>query len=219
MFGRVGAVSRHGLASVCSRPALRLGLVLMVSVFISACASGPPTRTDNVCSIFQQKYGWHGAAVKAEKKWDVPKHITLAIMAQESAFRPKARPPRRDYFGFIPGPRPSSAYGYAQAIKGTWKGYIENTGEYWREPDDFVDALDFINWYVTNVVQTNNVKVTDTYNIYLNYHEGLAGYRRASYEKKPWLKKVAQNVDQRAQQYAKQYDECKKDFRKRWLFF
>lgn len=198
---------------------LRSSLVLLLAVLLSACASGPPTRTDNVCSIFHQKYGWHRAALKAEKKWDVPKHITLAIMAQESSFRPKARPPRKYYFGFIPGPRPSSAYGYAQAIKGTWKGYIEDTGEYWREPDDFVDALDFINWYVTDAVETNKLKVTDTYSIYLNYHEGLAGFRRASYEKKPWLKKVAQNVDRRAQQYAKQYDGCKKEFRKRWLFF
>ena len=194
-------------------------LVVLACLFISACASGPPTRPDNLCSIFSQKYGWHGASVKAEKKWDVPKHVSLAIMAQESAFRSKARPPRKYYLGFIPGPRQSSAYGYAQAIRGTWKGYLAETGEYWREPDDFVDALDFINWYVTSVAETNNLKVTDTYNIYLNYHEGPAGYRRGSYESKPWLKEVAKKVDRRAQQYARQYEGCKKDFRKRWFFF
>ncbi len=193
-------------------------LLLAVQVLV-ACASGPPTRPDNVCSIFSQKYGWHRAALKAEKKWGVPKHVSLAIMAQESSFRSTARPPRKYYLGFIPGPRPSSAYGYAQALKGTWKEYISATGEYWREPDDFVDALDFINWYVTAASDTNKLKVTDTYNIYLNYHEGLAGFRRGTYEKKAWLKKVAQKVERRAQQYAVQYEGCKNNFGKRWLFF
>ena len=198
---------------------LKFLVLLAVLQLLAACAGGPPTRTENVCSIFSQKSGWHRAALKAEKKWGVPKHVSLAIMAQESSFRSEARPPRKYYLGVVPGPRPSTAYGYAQALNGTWKEYIAETGDYWRRRDDFVDALDFINWYVTAASETNNLRVTDTYNIYLNYHEGLAGFRRGSYQKKAWLKDVAKKVDKRAQRYAVQYESCKNNFGKRWLFF
>jgi len=195
-----------------------LSLCLLV-LLLSSCASGPPTRPDDLCSVFKQKYGWHEAALKAEKKWQIPKHVSLAIMAQESSFRPKARPPRKYYLGFIPGPRPSSAYGYAQAIKGTWKFYIRDTGEYWREPDDFVDALDFINWYVTEAMTENRVKINNTRDLYLNYHEGLAGFRRGTYKKKAWLLKVASKVDKRADRYAEQYASCRSSLGKRWYIF
>ena len=119
-------------------------ITLLLCVLISGCASGPPKKTENLCAVFSQKSGWQGAALKQQKKWGTPMFPALAIMKQESSFRSEAQPPRRYYLGFIPGPRPSSAYGYSQALKGTWKFYIKDTGEYWRKRNDFVDALDFI---------------------------------------------------------------------------
>lgn len=203
----------------CYMKLKRIACLVTLFLLLSSCASGPPTRPNDLCEVFKQKYGWHRAALKAEKKWQIPKHVSMAIMAQESSFRPKARPPRKYYLGFIPGPRPSSAYGYAQAIKGTWKIYINDTGEYWRKPDDFVDALDFINWYVTEAVNENGISVKNTRALYLNYHEGLAGYRRGTYKQKAWLGKVAGKVEQRANRYAAQYESCRSSLRKRWYFF
>ncbi len=190
---------------------------LTLLLTLSACVSGPPRKPENLCSIYQQKYGWHKASLKLQKKWKTPLHIPMAIMAQESSFVAKARPPRTRILGFIPGKRPSSAYGYAQAINGTWKNYLEATGQYWRRRDDFVDALDFIHWYTTEAIRINGIKRTDTYRLYLNYHEGLAGYRRGTYKQKKWLRGVARKVEARAKTYATQYGQCKNSLPRGWL--
>jgi len=107
-------------------------LLLVMLVLAQACATAPPRNPENICSIFKEKRGWHKTAVSAEKKWGSSMHIPMAFMYQESAFQRKARPPRRKLLGFIPWRRVSSAYGYAQAINGTWRSYIDATGEHWR---------------------------------------------------------------------------------------
>ena len=45
----------------------------------------------------------------------------------ESNFRPTARTQRKYVFGLIPSGRISSAYGYSQALDGTWKEYKKST--------------------------------------------------------------------------------------------
>ena len=45
----------------------------------------------------------------------VPASLHLSFIKQESSFERTARPPRKKVLGFIPGLRPSSAYGYSQA--------------------------------------------------------------------------------------------------------
>lgn len=195
-------------------------LVLLLTGFcllVSACSSGPPRKPDDLCSVFDQKYGWQKASLRMQEKWNIPMFVPLAIMAQESSFRPKVRPPRNKILGFIPGSRKSSAYGYAQAIKGTWAAYIKDTGEYWRQRDDFVDALDFINWYISEAVRANGINKNDTYKIYLNYHEGLHGYRKKSYAGKKWLLQVSRKVEKRAANYASQYGSCKQALRRGWF--
>jgi len=188
----------------------RLVLILITSlVLVQGCASAPPRNPDNICSIFEEKRGWHKAAKRAEAKWGSSMHIPMAFMYQESSFKRKAKPPRRKLLGFIPWRRLSSAYGYAQAINGTWRSYLDATGEYWRERHDFADATDFIHWYMLSAVKTNGVSRSDAANLYLNYHEGPAGYARGSHNKKPWLNSVADKVQSRAYRYAIQYDSCK----------
>ncbi len=135
-------------------------------------------------------------------------YTTLAIMAQESSFRSTAVPARKYYFGLIPGKRLSSAYGYSQALNGTWRTYVKATGESWRRRDSFSDSLDFINWYVTRSARENGIAKGDTYRNYLNYHEGWVGYRRGSYKKKSWLLNVARKVEARASTYASQHQQC-----------
>lgn len=194
-----------------------IALCCLSLLVLAGCASGPPKKPENICSVFDQKYGWHKASLKLQKKWDIPFYIPMAIMAQESSFRAKAKPPRTRILGFIPGPRLSSAYGYAQALDGTWRGYVKATGDYWRERDDFVDAMDFINWYLTQAVKSNGVSRKDPRNLYLNYHEGLEGFRRKSYQSKKWLVKVAQRVEDRAATYRAQYQKCKTHLDRGWF--
>lgn len=140
-------------------------------------------------------------------------HIPMAFMYQESTFRAKAKPPRRKLLGFIPWSRLSSAYGYAQAIDGTWNQYLRSTGDYWRVRHDFADATDFIHWYIQFLSKQNGVSTADAYSLYLNYHEGPAGYARKSYTKKPWLMKVATGVQIRSQTYHAQYAQCRESLK------
>lgn len=180
---------------------------------LSACVTTPPRDIDDVCSMFREKRGWHKVARKAEEKWGTSMHIPMAIMRQESSFRHKARPPRRYLLGFIPWRRPSTAYGYAQAVNGTWREYTRATGEYWRVRHDFADATDFIHWYIGEAGRRNGVLPTDAFNLYMNYHEGPAGFARGTYRSKPWLQKVATGVQLRSQRYARQYSACRESLR------
>lgn len=183
-------------------------LVIFLSLLLGACASVPPRDPGDVCSIFQEKRGWHKAALRAQEKWGTSMHIPMAFMYQESTFRAKAKPPRRKLLGIIPWRRSSSAYGYAQAINGTWNQYLKSTGDYWRVRHDFADATDFIHWYIHKVNRTNGISTADAFNLYLNYHEGPTGFARESHAAKPWLIKVATGVQTRSQTYAQQYTQC-----------
>jgi len=187
-------------------------LLVLLAVFLMGCATNPPSRPDNVCSIFKEKRKWHSVAVKAEKKWGTSMHLVMAIMNQESSFVDDIRPPRRKLLGFIPWKRPSSAYGYSQALVGTWEHYQKDTGQKWRERDDFADSTDFIHWYLQQSISRNGLSRDDAYSLYLTYHEGWAGFAQKTFQSKMWLKDVASKVDRRTKQYAMQYGGCKADF-------
>lgn len=140
-------------------------------------------------------------------------HIAMSIMNQESAFKHRARPPRRYLLGIIPWRRASSAYGYAQAIDGTWLEYVRDTGNYSRKRSNFADATDFVHWYMNEAIRRNNVAKSDAYNLYLNYHEGIGGFRSGTYKQKPWLNGVALKVQRGADNYRAQYASCKESLK------
>jgi len=78
-----------------------------------------------------------------------------------------------------------------------------------RTRTDFADATDFIHWYMGEAIRINGVSPHDGYNLYLNYHEGTAGFSRKTYQSKPWLLVAAENVQRRSQRYGNQYKQCK----------
>lgn len=198
------------------RTRTRTALVLMICL-LSACGGSGLKNPENICDIYQDKRDWYKASVKAQKKWGIPLQIPMAIIYQESAFQRRARPPRKWHLGFIPGRRASSAYGYAQVIDGTWAEYIRDTGDYWRKRNQFRDALDFVNYYLTRASTENGIKKTDAYNYYLSYHEGMAGFRRQTWKGKPGLLRSADKVRERSVRYQKQYLSCKDDLGKGWF--
>ncbi|MGC1443195.1 MAG: transglycosylase SLT domain-containing protein [Burkholderiaceae bacterium] len=188
---------------------LRCAVIVATGLVLSSCATNPPEEPNNICSIFEEKRAWYLAAKKAEARWGTPIHVGMAIVHQESSFQHDARPPRRRLLGFIPWKRPSSAYGYAQALDGTWERYLKATGDSWRDRDDFEDAIDFVHWHMRQSINQNAVDQNDARAMYLNYHEGLAGFRKKSYRKKPWLASVARRVQVRASRYQQQYAQCR----------
>jgi hypothetical protein len=146
----------------------------------------------------------------------------MAIMAQESSFRAKAKPPIRFFLGIIPYGRASDAYGYPQALDSTWSRYRSEAGSVFSQRDKFDDSIDFIQWYMHNSWQINAVDKNDAFAQYLNYHEGHGGYKRGTWKKKRWLINTARLVEQRTLRYRSQLASCKPELDKRvksWTLF
>lgn len=174
----------------------------------AAYKSKMPSNTEDICTVFEDRRDWYQAAKNSEERWGTPAHIQMAIVQQESSFRFDARPPRTSLLGFIPWKRPSNAYGFAQALDGTWARYQRDTGRGYADRDDFEDAIDFIGWYTNLSHRSEGISKWDPYNQYLAYHEGQAGWRRGTYNNKGWLKKAAKRVDARARQWGAQLKKC-----------
>ena len=177
-------------------------------LLLSGCAS-VPTNVDQICDIFAEKSAWFEHAHDSEKTWGVPISVQMAIVRQESGFQDQARPPRKKFLGFIPTYRPSSAYGYAQAIDGTWEKYQNQTGNQGADRDEFDDAVDFIGWYVNASHVLLKISKSDARRQYLAYHEGQGGYARGTYKQKKWLLSVAKKVAQQAARYRRQLRQCR----------
>ena len=94
----------------------KLNFLLVIILLISACSS-VPKNTASSCSIFKERYFWYKHAKKSEKKWGTPVHLQLAIIKMESSFDWLAKPPRQKLFKVVPYKRPSSSFGYSQAVK------------------------------------------------------------------------------------------------------
>jgi len=197
------SVKRTGLDQI-------LNTILLLCLFLlGACSSGPPKHLDDGCAIFQEKSDWYEYANNSYKKWGVPIHVQLAIIHQESRFRSEAVAPDDTLLGFIPWGQVSSAYGYAQVLDATWDWYIESSGNWGADRDDFEDATDFIGWYGNMSYKKLGISKWDAYNQYLAYHEGHGGWKRKTYNRNPWLIKVSQKVKRRASRYAAQLKHCR----------
>jgi hypothetical protein len=191
--------------------------LLLAALILLGCATVPPQNTNNICSIFQQYPKWYWNAQDAEAKWGVPMSVSLAIMYQESSYQANNKPPRTKVLGFIPWARPSSAYGYCQATDDTWRAYKKAIHSKSANRNDFDDAINFIGWYATEAKRRASIQKGDAYNLYLAYHEGIGGYLKKTYLKKPWLINVAKAVDNRAWTYHKQLLKCKDSLpKKHW---
>ncbi|MEP5569976.1 MAG: transglycosylase SLT domain-containing protein [Halioglobus sp.] len=198
-----------------------IGRTLLLALLLMAvgCTTSPPSNVNNICDIFDEKRGWYDDALDSKKEWGSPIPVMMAIMHQESRFVAKAKPPRKKIFGFIPGPRPSDAYGYSQAKKSTWKDYKRGGGNYGADRDDFGDAIDFIGWYNEQSRKRSGISKSDTYRLYLAYHEGHGGFNRGTYKSKKWLTDVARKVERRAGSYQQQLNGCEKNLEKGGWFF
>ena len=198
---------------------MRSVLLLLGLTLVTGCTTSPPSDTSNLCEIFREKDDWYDDAADARDEWGSPIPVMMAIMYQESRFQAKAKPPRKKIFGFIPGPRPSSAYGYSQAKKSTWKDYKKSAGRYGADRDDFADAIDFIGWYNFQSHRRSGVSRSDTYNLYLAYHEGHGGFNRRTYRNKDWLIGVARKVERKANTYQSQLSGCEEELKDKGWFF
>ena len=177
---------------------------------LAACsgAKSPPRNLDNACSIIDQRPKYYRAMKKTERKWGVPVHVQMATIHQESRFVHDARTPYQWKLGVIPMGRASSAYGYSQALDGTWDDYKKGPGRSGAKRTNIRDATDFIGWYMDLSYRELGIPKTDAKRQYLAYHEGRGGFRRGSYWGKPWLLNVSDRVARRADVYEVQLRRC-----------
>ena len=181
-------------------------IVLISFLFISACSS-VPKNTANSCSIFSEKYFWYKHAKKTEKKWGTPVYLQLAIIKMESDFDWLAKPQRQKIFKVIPYKRPSSSFGYSQAVKGTWKQYKEETGNKFASRARFKDSVDFIGWYTTKTEKILKISKKDSFRQYIAYHEGWGNYKNYKNNQKVIL--LAKKVQKQSNKYKTQLNNCK----------
>lgn len=193
----------------------RLVRALVLFLVVANCGGGstdrtPPRELDNACAIVQERPHLLRAMKKTERKWGVPVAVQMATLHQESKFVGNARTPMRYALGVIPMGRQSSAYGYSQALDGTWDEYRRKTGNRRAKRDRIRDATDFMGWYMDATTKSLGISRADARNQYLAYHEGRTGYRRGSYRQKDWLVQVSHKVQSRAHLYHAQLSACRK---------
>lgn len=184
---------------------------MVALLLLGSCSSAPqspPSRISDACTIKAERPGWYQSMLETESRWGVPVSVQLATMYRESKFVGDARTPRRYALGFIPAGRISSAYGFAQAIDGTWDWYRKATGNRNARRDRFADASDFIGWYMTETESRNGISKYDAYRQYLAYHEGHGGYERRTYNRKGFLLRAAREVKEMEEKYRTQLVFC-----------
>ena len=209
-----GSCGRQGKLPPFNGFFFKIVCLLLGLVGIYGCAGNhPPENVDNICEIFRENPEWYDDALDSYNRWKIPIPVMMAILHQESRYVGDARPPRGTCLWIFPGPRPSSAYGYAQAKDETWEEYQDSVGSSFADRDDFGDAIDFVGWYCHFSSLKCGISKDDAYNLYLAYHEGRGGFNRKTYKAKPWLLKVAAKVRKRAGTYKSQLASCEKEFK------
>ena len=176
-------------------------------LFISSCSS-VPQNTSNSCSIFNERYLWYKHTKKTEEKWGTPIYIQLAIIKMESDFDWLAKPARQKIFKVIPFKRPSSSFGYSQAVKGTWEQYKNETGNKLAIRTRFKDSVDFIGWYTNKTESILKISKKDAFPQYLAYHEGWGAYK--DYKSNPKVIGLAKKVKNQSDKYRSQLKKCQK---------
>ena len=192
-------------------------IICSLFFFISSCTS-IPKNTLNVCNIFSEKYLWYKFAKKTERKWGAPIELQMAIIKKESGFDWLAKPERTKIFKIIPWKRPSSSFGYSQAVIGTWDMYKKSTGNTLASRVLFKDSSDFIGWYVDQTYKRLKISKKNYFRQYLAYHEGWKNYKH--YNKKSNVVGYAKQVSIQAKKYRSQLNRCKRKLnKKKYIIF
>ena len=180
--------------------------ILIFFIFVIPACSSIPQNTANSCKIFNERYLWYKHTKKVEQKWGTPIYIQLAIIKAESDFDWLAKPPRGKLFKVIPFKRPSSSFGYSQAVKGTWEQYKNETGNKLATRARFKDSVDFIGWYTNKSKSILKISLQDAFAQYVAYHEGWGNYK--NYKKNKKVIDLAKKVERQSNIYKKQLSKC-----------
>ncbi len=167
-------------------------------VLINGCESTSNRSIDinDACITLQNNKDWLTATKKAWNKWGVPISVQLSVIKHESSFISDAKA------------KTSTAYGYAQALDGTFKEYIKESGNYSANRTSFYDSTDFIGWYFNKGIKKIKYNPYDAATFYLTYHDGISGYQKGTHLNKKWLLAKLKSVETLEQKYRAQITKC-----------
>ena len=199
---------------------LNRNLICIVVFFFIVSCSSIPKDTSNACKLFGERYLWYKHAKKSSEIYGVPIHIILAFVNKESGFNRWAKPKRTKIFKVVPYKRPSSSFGYSQAVNKTWEMYKIDTNNPLALRTRFKDTEMFIGWYIRKTNKINKVPLTDSFNQYLNYYLGWGDYSEKVYKTDKKSIIFAKSVQKQSNTYKKQLKECQKSLdRKKYIIF
>ncbi len=172
------------------------------TIFSSSKMEDPPSNIEDLCAIFEEKPRWYKHVKAAAKEHHIKIPVIMAIMHVESRFKPNENNKLRPE---------NTAYGYPQAIASTWQTYQKDQKKPHAERSKFDDSVDFIAWLTRKHINSHALtfNVSDTYYLYLLYHEGDSRYRKGAWKKDENLQKTAAAVQKQATRYADQLKGCK----------
>ena len=188
-------------------------LKLAIVGLVASCGGGgnykAPRNLESACAIAAERPAYMRAMKATERRWGVPVHVQMATIHQESKFIGDARTPHQYALGVIPIGRQSSAFGYSQALDGTWDEYRRASGNRLASRTNFADAVDFVGWYHRRSHEQNGIALNDAYNLYLSYYAGHAGFRRGVWRSNPGMQAAARRAANMANSYAQQLRGCR----------
>ena len=189
-----------------------------IFLLVASCSS-VPKYPQNACKIFGENYLWYKSAKKSSEKYGAPIHIILAFVNKESGFNRWAKPKRTKLFKIVPYKRPSSSFGYSQAVNKTWELYKSETNNPLALRSRFKDSVMFIGWYIKKTNNINKIPLNDPYRQYLNYYLGWGSYAKKVYKTDKKAIIFAKKVQEQSKIYKKQLKECQKILNKKYIIF
>ena len=193
---------------------LNKSLIYFIIFFFIASCSSVPKYPSNACKIFGERYLWYKHAKKSSRIYGAPIDVILAFVNKESGFNRWAKPKRTKLFKIVPYKRPSSSFGYSQAVKKTWELYKTETDNPLALRTRFKDSVMFIGWYIKKTNQINKIPLNDSYRQYLNYYLGWGNYANKVYKTDKKAIIFAKSVEKQSNIYKKQLKGCKKNLDK-----
>ena len=193
---------------------LNKNLICFIIFFFIASCSSVPKYPQNACKIFGEKYFWYKHTKKSSETYGVPTYVILAFINKESGFNRFAKPKRSKLFKIIPYKRPSSSFGYSQAVKKTWELYKTETDNSLALRARFKDSVMFIGWYINKTNKINKISLNDSYRQYLNYYLGWGNYTKKAYKTDKKAIIFAKSVEKQSRIYKSQLRECQKSLDK-----
>ena len=188
-------------------------LIVLVFFLTTGCSS-IPNNTSNSCSIFSERYLWYKHTKRSSETYGAPVYIILAFVNKESGFNRWAKPKRTKLFKVVPYKRPSSSFGYSQAVNKTWELYKTETNNPLALRSRFKDSVMFIGWYINKTNKINKVPLNDSYRQYLNYYLGWGNYAKKTYLTDQNAIIFAKRVEKQSKIYKNQLKECQKNLDK-----